>query len=127
MKLEYEKETIRRELLLGALFLLLGTVGLYVKTIWLQSYGQIMLGVCGIVLAWYHKEKGYLSLEGNYLKKHDLPLWKVNLDDVIAIKETRNGYELRTEHKRYTINTAYMQYDSLKRLRSELKRIKEKG
>ncbi len=117
------KRTIIGQFLLGVLFVLLGGVGLYFESIWLQSYGQVILGICWMFLAWYHKEKGYLSLEGNCLKKHDFPLWKVNLDEVIAIKETRNGYELSTEAKKYRINTAYIQYDSLKRLKSELKKI----
>ncbi len=120
MKFEYVNSSTRNYIFLGVCFILLGSVALFFNTYWLQSYGHLFLGCLWLILGFYNKKKGYLSLEGDYLKRYCFPAWKVDLREVIKLKETRSGYELHTKNKTYKIVTGCMKYDSLQDLKSEL-------
>ena len=122
MKILYSKKSRKYELFQGLFWILLFVLGLLFsdrKNIFFYLY--LLMGLIHIYL--YLKVKYYLSIENNIIKQNYIFGKKIDLSEIKSIKHFAGEYILRTDTRKMTINTSWVDQSSLIDLKGELKKL----
>ncbi|MGB2430212.1 MAG: hypothetical protein ACPH9G_02125 [Flavobacteriaceae bacterium] len=79
------------------------------------------LGLISLYL--YIKVKYYLTLENNEIKQNYIFGKKIKLSEIKSIKHFAGEYILRTDTRKMTINTSWVDQSSLIDLKAELTKL----
>ena len=119
MKILYSKKRRKYELFQGLFWILLFVLGLLFsdrKNIFFYLY--LLMGLIHIYL--YLKVNYYLSIENNIIKQNYIFGKKIKLSEIKSIKHFAGEYILRTDTRKMTINTSWIDQSSLVDLKGEL-------
>ncbi len=84
----------------------------------------IVTGLLSLISYFFEKNKGYLSIDHEWLKQHHILFpKKINLHEVIEIAKKSSGYVLKTKDTKLRIFTHNIEKGSLKGLREILERL----
>ena len=76
-----------------------------------------------IYLYLYIKVKYYLTIENNIIKQNYIFGKKIKLSEIKSVKHFAGEYILRTDTRKMTINTSWVDQSSLIDLKGELKKL----
>ena len=124
MKIPYSKKRLFFQLILGAIWTLIGFLQLFLveSNSWISSF-WLLLGILYVGLFFYQKKYGYIRLSEGILNR-DGPLGKkVPMGKIKVIKKFAGDYILQTEaKKKLTINTQFIASEMLEKLNAELEK-----
>lgn len=122
MKIKFKKKRLRLNLILGIVWIILGTLSIVTDDeIQWTDYGYLVIGILYIGHYLYDLKNQYLTIENGTIRKNGLyGYWKkINLNEINWIKKFAGDYTLKTEKKELKINTELIDKNSL----TELNRI----
>jgi hypothetical protein len=122
MKIKFKKKRLRVNLILGLVWIVLGTLSIVTDDeIRWTDYGYLVIGILYIGHYLYDLTNQYLTIENGTIRKNGLyGYWKkINLNEINWIKKFAGDYTLKTEQKELKINTELIDKDAL----SELNKI----
>ena len=119
MKILYSKKRRKNDLFYTIFCLLMGIFSFFLSdTNQILFYLLMSLGL--ISLYHYIKVKYYLTLENNEIKQNYIFGKKIKLSEIKSIKHFAGEYILRTDTRKMTINTSWIDQSSLEDLKGEL-------
>jgi len=122
MKIKFKKKRLRVNLILGIVWIVLGTLSIVIDDeIRWNDYGYLVVGILYVGHYLYDLKNQYLTIENGTIRKNGLyGNWKkINLNEINWIKKFAGDYTLKTEQKELKINTELIDKESL----SELNKI----
>jgi hypothetical protein len=122
MKIKFKKKRLRVNLILGLVWIVLGTLSIVTDDeIRWTDYGYLVIGILYIGHYLSDLTNQYLTIENGTIRKNGLyGYWKkINLNEINWIKKFAGDYTLKTEQKELKINTELIDKDAL----SELNKI----
>ena len=126
MKIKFKKKRLRVNLILGIVWIILGTLNLLTddKIRW-TDYGYLVIGILYVGHYFYDLKNKYLTIENGTIRKNGLyGYWKkINLNEINWIKKFAGDYTLKTEQKELKINTELIDKDSLTELNKILAKL----
>ncbi|WP_107039689.1 hypothetical protein [Brumimicrobium mesophilum] len=131
-KIKYTEERLKGSLRMGKLFLGLGLFFILLSFVYKDwegisplaiGVGEISAGIVMLFVYSYQKKKQYLSIQADEITKHGIFSKKIDLKDIIAIKEFAGDIKLKTERGEFVIDTQTIAPDSLEELKTILSRI----
>lgn len=135
-KIKYTEKKLRNNFRMGLIFILLGIifflvpyvvrVGKYEFLFKAVGIGEIAGGIFGLVIYYYESKNQYLTFKNGELIKHTLIPKRLNLADVISVKEFAGDIRLILDEKEFIIDTNLIESNSLLELRNELKQYELK-
>ncbi|MDC6350979.1 hypothetical protein PP178_05400 [Zeaxanthinibacter sp. PT1] len=123
MKVSYKQKHLRNYLLLGILFLLLGSWRMLHGFDQLLGYLWLSLALISLSQYYYSRKKAYLTIKQGYLYKNLLFSRKLLLSDIKCIRKFAGDYILMTEKAQLTIDTQIIDKDSLEELECVLAQL----
>ena len=123
MKVSYKQKHLRNYLLLGILFLLLGSWRMLQGIDQLLGYLWLSLALISLSHYYYSRRKAYLTIKQGYLYKNLLFSQKLLLSDIKRIRKFAGDYTLMTETTKLTIDTQIIDADSLEELECVLAQL----
>lgn len=125
MKIEFKKRHLKINLILGAIWLVLGILNIdYDGGNRWTDYGYLFISILYLALYFYQRQNNYLIIEGGIIKMNGLFGKKVNLTEIKSIRKFAGDYSLKTDKKDFTINTQMIDPNSLAELNTELEKLK---
>lgn len=122
MKILYSKKRRKYDLFYTIFCLLMGIFSFFLSdTNQIFFYLFMPLGL--ISLYRYIKVKYYLTLENNEIKQNYIFGKKIKLSEIKSIKHFAGEYILRTDTRKMTINTSWVDQSSLIDLKAELTKL----
>lgn len=122
MKILYSKKRRKYDLFYSIFCLLIGILSLFFsETNHMFFYLYMPLGL--ISLYRYIKVKYYLIIEKGVLKQNYIFGKKIKLSEIKSIKHFAGEYILRTDTRKMTINTSWIDQSSLVDLKGELTKL----
>lgn len=116
MKIKFKKKRLRANLILGIVWIILGTLSVFENdTLHWSDYGYLVIGILYIGYYLYDLTNQYLTIENGTIQKNGLYGFskKINLNDINHIKKFAGDYTLQTDQKELKINTELIDKDSL--------------
>ncbi|NNF19198.1 MAG: hypothetical protein HKN61_05435 [Flavobacteriaceae bacterium] len=123
MKVSYKQKHLRNYLLLGILFLLLGSWRMLQGIDQLLGYLWLSLALISLSHYYYSRRKAYLTIKQGYLYKNLLFSQRLLLSDIKHIRKFAGDYTLMTETTKLTIDTQIIDADSLEELECVLAQL----
>ncbi|WP_340202514.1 hypothetical protein [Ascidiimonas sp. W6] len=126
MKIKFKKKRLRVNLILGIVWIALGTLSIATDDeIRWTEYGYLVIGILYIGHYLYDLTNQYLTIENGTIRKNGLyGYWKkINLNEIKWIKKFAGDYTLKTEKKELKINTELIEKDSLTELNKVLAKL----
>ena len=100
MKIKFKKKRLRVNLILGIVWIILGTLNLLTddKIRW-TDYGYLVIGILYVGHYFYDLKNQYLTIENGTIRKNGLyGYWKkINLNEINWIKKFAGDYILKTD------------------------------
>ncbi len=127
MKIRFKKKRLRVNLILGIVWIGLGTLSIVTDDeIRWTDYGYLVIGMLYIGHYLYDLTNQYLTIENGTIRKNGLYGLgkKLNLDEINWIKKFGEDYTLKTKKKDLKINTELIDKDSLNELNKILAGLK---
>lgn len=127
MKIRFKKKRLRVNLILGIVWIGLGTLSIVIDDeIRWTDYGYLVIGMLYIGHYLYDLTNQYLTIENGTIRKNGLYGLgkKLNLDEINWIKKFGEDYTLKTKKKDLKINTELIDKDSLNELNKILAGLK---
>ena len=127
MKIRFKKKRLRVNLILGIVWIGLGTLSIVTDDeIRWTYYGYLVIGMLYIGHYLYDLTNQYLTIENGTIRKNGLYGLgkKLNLDEINWIKKFGEDYTLKTKKKDLKINTELIDKDSLNELNKILAGLK---
>ncbi|MGB1169727.1 MAG: hypothetical protein ACPH3L_08285 [Flavobacteriaceae bacterium] len=122
MKILYSKKRRKYDLFYTIFCLLMGIFSFFLSdTNQIFFYLFMPLGLISLYL--YIKVKYYLTLENNEIKQNYIFGKKIKLSEIKSIKHFAGEYILRTDTRKMTINTSWVDQSSLIDLKAELTKL----
>ena len=122
MKILYSKKQRKLDLFQGLFWVLFGLLGIFLsKKNSTLFYLYIPIGFIYLYLS--IKLKYYLSIKNNMIKQHYIFGKKMDLSEIKSIKHFAGEYILKTDTRKMTINTSWVDQSSLIDLKDELKKL----
>lgn len=88
------------------------------------NYVWFILGALSLTRYFFERNKGYLSIDHEWLKQHRILFQKkINLHEVIEIAKKSSGYVLKTKDTKLRIYTHNIEKDSLPELNKIIERL----
>ncbi len=119
MKIKFKKKRLIVNLVLGLVWIILGTVSVVTndKIRW-TDYGYLVIGILYVGHYLYDLANQYLTIENGTIRKNGLYGFgkKIDLSEINWIKKFAGDYTLKTEKKELKINTELIDKDSLTEL-----------
>ncbi|MEM9680876.1 MAG: hypothetical protein AAF901_11190 [Bacteroidota bacterium] len=118
LTIPYSKKRSLTNLISGIIWLLFG-IGFFLNTeLQYATIAYTLLGLAYLVLFYYEKRHGYLTITNSYVKKNENPFFneKILLQDIIEVKEFCGDYVLKTGNDRLIINNKIVHHSSKKLL-----------
>ena len=116
MKIKFKKNRLRVNLILGIVWLILGTLSIVTDDeIRWTDYGYLVIGILYVGHYLYDLTNQYLTIENGTIRKNGLYGFgkKINLNEINWIKKFAGDYTLKTEQKELKINTELIDKNSL--------------
>lgn len=123
MKIRFKKKRLRTYLILGVIWLALGTTSIIMNPDNFWSYGFIALGILHLGTYIFENKNQYLKIENGVITKQRLIPKKISLNEIKRIKKFAGDYILTTDSSELRINTHIVEEESLKQLDSLLQGI----
>lgn len=122
MKILYSKKRRKYDLFQGLFWILIGILGVFFsEKNNILFYLYTPMGF--IYLYLYIKVKYYLTIENNIIKQNYIFGKKIKLSEIKSVKHFAGEYILRTDTRKMTINTSWVDQSSLIDLKGELKKL----
>jgi hypothetical protein len=124
MKIEYKKQHLNVNLILGIIFLAWFFVCFFGKEEphW-TDYVWVFISLMYLILYFYQKNYKYLTIENGIINMNGYIGKKLNLTEIKRITRSTGFYILKTENKELTINTRIIDPNSLTELNAELEKL----
>ena len=124
MKIRFKKRQVYLNLFLGIIW----SVNAIVQTVIKENpswYDYIWYPLAGIylILFYFQKKEKYLSIENGIIKKNRPFGDKMNMNDIIRIKDFAGEYMLTSEFQDMKINNNLIDERSQNDLKAELKKL----
>ena len=119
MKILYSKKRRKNDLFYTIFCLLMGIFSFFLSDT-NQIFFYLLMALGLISLYHYIKVKYYLTLENNEIKQNYIFGKKIKLSEIKSIKHFAGEYILRTDTRKMTINTSWIDQSSLEDLKGEL-------
>ncbi|UZH55581.1 hypothetical protein JRG66_01405 [Salinimicrobium tongyeongense] len=116
MKIRYSKRRLFSNLILGALFAILGGLRIFEGTATYFTYFQLFLGILMVGTFFFEKKNQYLSIEKGFLTKNSLRRKTIELHNIIKVQSYPGSVKLFTSEEKIGINTGIIEKDSLQQL-----------
>lgn len=120
MEIRYNQKQAKFGLILGLLFLTLGSISIYYGS--KSTYFTFGLGIVNIALYFYRKSASYLSVKDGYLKK-DFGS-KILISDFIETKRYAGDYIFKSKTKKIVIDKNAVDKNSIEDLESLINNIR---
>lgn len=126
MKIKFKKKILRVNLILGLVWIVLGTLSIVTndELRW-TDYGYLVIGILYVGHYLYDLTNQYLTVENGAIRKNGLYGFrkKIILNEINWIKKFAGDYILKTAEKELTINTQIIDKDSLNDLNKILAKL----
>ena len=116
MKIRYSKRRLFSNLILGALFAILGGLRIFEGTATYFTYFQLFLGILMVGTFFFKKKHQYLSIEKGFLIKNSLRKKTIELHNIVQVQSYPGSIKLFTSEEKIGINTGIIEKDSLQLL-----------
>ena len=116
MKIKFKKKRLLANLILGLVWIVLGTSNVLLEdNLRWSDYGYLVIGILYIGHYLYDLTNQYLTIENGTIRKNGLYGFgkKINLNDINYIKKFTGDYTLKTNQKELKINSEIIDKDSL--------------
>ena len=120
MKIHYTKRRLRHSLVFGSIWLILGITATIFNSNNIFNYGYLLIGVMYLGTHLFERTKQYLTIEDGILTKNQLTPKKIDLNEIRKIRYFAGDYILKTDSSELTINTEWIDKESLEKLKAVL-------
>lgn len=123
MKIRFKKKRIYPNLILGLFWTVLGSYKIIEDdNLRWPDYLYLIAGILFICYFFYDLINQYLTIETGTIRRNIFYGYpqKINLDEVILIKKTAEGYTIQTESQKMKIKTDLIEDNSLAELKNVL-------
>ena len=103
MKILYNQTQLKRSVILGILFLIIGVLSTFAKNIYLTGLGGI--GIVYIINYFYFKNKAYVILTENSITKNTLSKQRIEIEKIKSVKYFAGDYIIKTADDEIIIDT----------------------
>lgn len=124
MKILYKKRRLNYNLTFGIFWLVLSLLKIFnqEKFSWFD-WGFLMLSFLYLGIYSYEKKNQYLTIENGMISINKLFPNRIRLTEIKQIKKFAGDYILKTDKTALTINTQFIDENSLKELNTELEKL----
>ena len=126
MKILYSKKRRKYDLFYTIFCLLMGIFSFFLSDtnqIFFYLLMSLWMALGLISLYHYIKVKYYLTIENNEIKQNYIFGKKIKLSEIKSVKHFAGEYILRTDTRKMTINTSWVDQSSLIDLKGELTKL----
>lgn len=124
MNIRYTRKKLRKNFIVGLIWLLLGLVLMIINDFNnLSDIIWILMGIVYFGIYSYEYHNQYLAIENGTMKVNTLFGRKINMNEIERIKKFPREYILKTDKKELIINTQIIDLDSLANLNAELEKL----
>ena len=111
MKINYSKKRLYSNLVLGALFAILGGLEIYKGGANYFTYFQLLLGFLMVIIFFFQKKYQYLTIENGFLTKFGLRKKALQLDKIEQVQSFPGRIKIYTSENSLSINTSIVDED----------------
>jgi len=124
MKILYKKRRFDYNLTFGIFWLVLSLLKIFKqeKFSWF-NWGFLILSFLYLGIYSYEKKNQYLTIENGMISINKLFPKRIRLTEIKQIKKFAGDYILKTDKTALTINTQFIDENSLKELNTELEKL----
>jgi hypothetical protein len=123
MKILFKKKRLKKNLIFGILWLVLGTIAVIYNSDNLFNFGYLFIGILYVGTYLFENEKHYLTIENGMISQNHLIPKKMNLNDIKRIKKFDGDYILETDLTELRIKTELIEENSLVELNNVLENL----
>ena len=123
MKIGHKKRQIKVNLIFGIIWSTYFIIGLLIDEVHWIDYGWIVIALAYFINYFYQKKYNYVTIENGFINVNGPFGKKLNLTEIKRIKKFAGDYILKTDTKELTINTQFIEPNSLAELTTELKKL----
>lgn len=124
MKILYKKRRLNYNLTFGIFWLVLSLLKIFnqEKFSWFD-WGFLILSFLYLRIYFYEKKNQYLTIENGMISINKMFPKRIKLTEIKQIKKFAGDYILKTDKTALTINTQFIDENSLKELNTELEKL----
>ncbi|MGY5846590.1 hypothetical protein ACW6QP_04160 [Salegentibacter sp. HM20] len=112
--IKYSPKRLKQSLIFGVFWTILGFLKLnYTEIISWIDYGYLVVAVLYWTTYLYEKNRQYLTIDANSIRKNTLPAKRIDISEIIQIKKFPGKYILISDSNRLSINIDLIEKDSL--------------
>lgn len=126
MRFNYSNKQKKTYLILGAVTLLLSSINIFLEDNYEFLSSLTGLGVLYFLMGIYYWKAPYLKIENGIISKHEVLVFKRNLDEIKKVKRFTDEFTFKTEDKELTVNYNLMSTEDQKRFFEFVERFQEK-
>ena len=123
MKIRFTNKRLKSYLIVGILWLVLGTIAVIFDSSNVFNYGYLIMGILYLGTYLFENNKQYLTIENGIISKNHLIPKKINLNEIKRIKKFAGEYILKTDSAELKINTELIEKNSLVELNTVLENL----
>lgn len=105
MTVRYSKKVVRKDLVLGSLFLILGIFFILEEPSNVIRYGFLLISLLHLISGFYQLRMPYLKLEKGSITRGGLISKSISLSEVERIRKFAGDYTLYTSDKKLKIHS----------------------
>lgn len=124
MKIKHKRRQLKINLIIGIfwLFYFIILLNINEKNHWID-YGWILISLMCFINYFYQKKYNYVVIKNGVINVNGPLGKKLNLTEIKRIKKFAGDYILKTDKKELTINTQFIEPNSLVELNAELEKL----
>lgn len=124
MKIKHKRRQLKINLITGIfwLFYFIILLNINEKNHWID-YGWILIFLMYFINYFYQKKYNYVVIKNGVINVNGPLGKKLNLTEIKRIKKFAGDYILKTDKKELTINTQFIEPNSLVELNAELEKL----
>ena len=105
MIIPYNRKIVRKELILGSVFFILGVAFIWSEPDSIFRYGLVLLGLLHLISGFYQLRNPYLKVENGILTRVGLLPKTIKLSEVEKTRKFAGDYTLFSKGKKLKINS----------------------
>lgn len=124
MKIKHKRRQLKINLITGIfwLFYFIILLNINEKNHWID-YGWILISLMYFINYFYQKKYNYVVIKNGVINVNGPLGKKLNLTEIKRIKKFAGDYILKTDKKELTINTQFIEPNSMVELNAELEKL----
>ena len=116
MNIRYSRKVVRKDLILGSLFLLLGIYFVAEEPDNILRYGFLLVSLLHLISGFYQLKMPYLKLKNGSITRGGFISKSISLSEVERIRKFAGDYTLFTPEKKLKINSELVDRSQLNEL-----------